>query len=150
MTEPGPADGHGRGGLLEASVRDVQPIRRDLADLLRPWLVWKKPGAPVFDMSRWDWHRTARMMREDLAAAGVDYKDASGRVADFHALRHTYISNIGRLPVSLKTHQELARHSEPSLTMRYTHTRLEDKVRALEALPPVNPATQDATRNAVA
>ena len=128
----------------------MQPIRRDLADLLRLWLAWKKPGAPVFDMSRWDWHRTARMMREDLAAAGIDYQDASKRFVDFHALRHTYISNIGRLPVSLKTHQELARHSEPSLTMRYTHARLDDKVRALEALPPTNAETGASAKGAVA
>ena len=28
--------------------RDVQPIRRDLADLLGPWLATKRPGGPVF------------------------------------------------------------------------------------------------------
>jgi integrase len=89
------------------------------------------------------------MIKADLEVAGVDYKDASGRYADFHALRHTYITNIGRLPVSMKTHQELARHSEPALTMRYTHAQLADKVDALEALPPVNPAAQNATRNIV-
>ena len=87
------------------------------------------------------------MMQKDLEAAGVAYKDASRRYADFHALRHMHITNIGRLPVSMKTHQELARHSEPSLTMRYTHAQLADKVHALEALPPVNPAAQNATRN---
>ena len=118
--------------------RDVQPIRKDLAGLLRTWLAWKRPGLPVIDVSKWLWHRTSRMMRKDLDAAGVEYKDVSGRYADFHSLRHTYITNIGRLPVSMKTHQELARHCEPSLTMRYTHPQLEDKVRALEALPPAN------------
>ena len=63
---------------------------------------------------------------------------------------YTHITNIGRLPVSLKTHQELARHSEPSLTMRYTHARLDDKVKALEALPGVNPASTATDKNAVA
>lgn len=38
-------------------------------------------------------------------------RDERGPFADFHTLRHTYISNIGRLPVRLKTHQELARHN---------------------------------------
>ena len=89
------------------------------------------------------------MTETDLAAAGVPFKDERNRYADFHSLRHTYITNIGRLPVSLKTHQELARHSQPGLTMRYTHTQLEDKVRALEALPGVNVA-EDASQNAVA
>ena len=45
---------------------------------------------------------------------------------------------------------KLARHSEPSLTMRYTHTRLEDNVRALEALPPVSSTAQNAGQDAVA
>ena len=56
----------------------------------------------------------------------------------------------GHLPVSMKTHQELARHCEPSLTMRYTHPQLEDKIRALEALPPVKPTETDSDREAVA
>jgi len=58
-------------------------------------------------------------------------------------------TNIGRLPISMKTHQELARHCEPSLTMRYTHTQIDDKVKALDALPPANPE-QDAEKSAVA
>ena len=119
--------------------RDVQPIRRDLAGLLRPWLLWKRRGEPVIQVSIWLLHKTGKMMKADLEAAELDYKDASGRYADFHALRHTYITNIGRLPVSMKTHQELARHCEPSLTMRYTHTQLDDKVHALEALPSAGP-----------
>ena len=118
--------------------RDVQPIRRDLADLLRPWLAWKKPGRPVIETSIWNWDDSSRMIQADLKVAEVPFKDDRNRFADFHSLRHTYITNIGRLPVSLKTHQELARHSQPGLTMRYTHTQLEDKVRALEALPAVN------------
>jgi integrase len=90
------------------------------------------------------------MMKADLAAAEIDYKDASGGYADFHSLRHTYITNIGRLPVSMKTHQELARHCEPSLTMRYTHTQMDDKVKALHALPPAEPSEQNPERSAVA
>ena len=31
------------------------------------------------------------MIRIDLTAADIDYEDAGGRVADFHALRHTFI-----------------------------------------------------------
>ncbi len=130
--------------------RDVQPIRRDLADLLRPWLAWKRPGLPVIETSKWNWHRTSDMIKADLEAAELKYKDASGRYADFHALRHTYITNIGRLPVSMKTHQELARHSEPTLTMRYTHAQLADKVRALEGLASASPTTKTAKPNVFA
>ena len=45
------------------------------------------------------------------------------------------ITNIGRSGASMKTHQELARHSEPSLTMRYTHPHVEDRIAAVAGLP---------------
>ncbi|MCK4600816.1 MAG: tyrosine-type recombinase/integrase, partial [Phycisphaerae bacterium] len=143
--------------------RDVQPIHRDLADMVHLWLGSKRAGTqcplrelPVFDTTDAHWHRTSRMLRGDLEAARtawlaeikspelrrqqkqtsfLAYCDAAGLVADFHALRHTYITNIGRGGASMKTHQELARHSEPGLTMRYTHPHISDKTAALNALP---------------
>ncbi len=75
----------------------MQPIRRDLADLLRPWLVWKKSGRPIIEISIWNWDDSSKMIQADLAAAGVPLKDGRGRYADLHSLRHTYITNIGRL-----------------------------------------------------
>jgi hypothetical protein len=67
------------------------------------------------------------------------YKNEAGEVVDFHALRHTYISAIVAGGASVKTAQELARHSSPSLTIgRYSHTRLHDIQGALEALPSVS------------
>ena len=41
------------------------------------------------------------------------YEDADGRIADFHALRHTYISGVVASGASVKTAQTLARHSDP-------------------------------------
>ena len=97
------------------------------------------------------------MMRRDLEAAqrGVDrraetdedralressdflaYKDSHGRFADFHANRHTFITNLSRAGVSPKTAQTLARHSDIRLTLDiYTHTDLAEKVDAVERLP---------------
>jgi len=57
-------------------------------------------------MTQW----TAEMLRVDLDAAGVPYETDEG-VADFHASRGTYISNLVASGVSVKTCQELARHS---------------------------------------
>jgi integrase len=65
---------------------DVQPIRPDLADALRPWLATRTPGQPVFGKLT---KHTAAMIRADLERAGIPYRDDSGRVADFHALRHS-------------------------------------------------------------
>ena len=97
------------------------------------------------------------MLREDLAAARAAwinqavtaeerskrertdfliYRDHSGRVADFHALRHTFISNLAQGGVHPKDAQALARHSTITLTMdRYTHVARGKLATALEALP---------------
>ena len=47
----------------------------------------------------------------------LQYRDSEGRAADFHALRHTYITNLTRGNVSPRTAQALARHSTITLTM---------------------------------
>jgi hypothetical protein len=40
--------------------------------------------------------RTAAMLRVDLEAAGIPYRDTAGRVVDFHALRASYITYLVR------------------------------------------------------
>ena len=136
--------------------KDVQPIRRDLADLLRPWLTGKKPGCPAFNMP----DKPVKLVSADLAAARdawikqartekerkersrttfLAYRDGANRVADFHALRHTYISRLVASGANIKVAQELARHSSPMLTLgRYAHVQLVDQTRALDALPSIN------------
>ena len=55
------------------------------------------------------------------------YKDADGRCADFHCLRHTFITALAGSGVTPKTAQTLARHSTITLTMdRYTHVGIHD------------------------
>ena len=36
------------------------------------------------------------MISKDLEKAAIEYKDKAGRVVDFHALRHTFITNSTR------------------------------------------------------
>ena len=55
--------------------------------------------------------------------------------ADFHALRHSYLTLGGRAGIDLRTLQELAGHSTPVLTARYSHRRLYDLAGAVEKLP---------------
>ena len=128
---------------------DRQPIRQDLADLLRPWLADKPRGQRLFARLPGD---TARMVRSDMALAReawigeaqseadrvarertdfLVYENAAGEVADFHSTRHTYISGIVAGGASVKEAQELARHCTPSLTIgRYAHVRVHDLHRA--------------------
>ena len=111
---------------------DVQPIRTDLAKRLRPWLKGKSTDTPVFDLP----HKTAKMLQFDLEAANIPYRDEAGRVADLHSLRHTYITRVVESGATVKVAQELARHSDPTLTIgHYAHTRLHDLTQALDNLP---------------
>ena len=136
---------------------DTIPLRAETVAELRGVLAHRLPGArafPIADLSKLS--RTIRADLSDARAAWVDaadtpaertgrersftlaYRDDSGRVADFHSLRHTFISNLARGGVHPKVAQTLARHSTITLTMdRYSHTVVEDLRDALTALPDV-------------
>jgi len=88
------------------------------------------PTAPLFphvpDMDE---------MRADLAAAGIEYENAQGKV-DFHALRGTFVTMLCRADVPLAMAQRLARHCTPTLTARhYVRLELSDLTAAAARLP---------------
>ena len=67
--------------------------------------------------------------------------DSSGREADFHSLRHGFITYLVTANVPPKVAQMLARHSTITLTMdRYTHLGINDLAGALQRLTAL-PAT---------
>jgi integrase len=113
----------------------VQPIRRDLADALRPWLATKMPGAPLVPGRRRLSKRTADMLRADLEAAGIPYKTDEG-YADFHALRAVLGTELARAGVAHEVTRRLMRHSDIRTTLKhYTKLRLDDLTGALDQLP---------------
>lgn len=141
--------------------RDTQVLHADLVRRIAAWLDGKdaEPTAillPVTARAGGYDRKTAKMMRVDLAAARLawldesenkedraarersdflKYQDSQNRFADFHANRHTFITNLGRAGVSPKTAQTLARHSDIRLTMNvYSHTDLDEKRQAIELL----------------
>ena len=62
--------------------------------------------------------------------------DDAGRYADFHSLRHSFVSLITQGGVHPKLAQRLARHSTVGLTLaRYSHWLMADEAQALEVLP---------------
>lgn len=129
------------------------PIRPELANELREW--FQSSGVGPNDALWPDLtQHTAKMLKADLEAAGIAYVDDAGLFADFHALRHSFISMLAAGNVHPKLAQRLARHSDINLTMaRYTHTLLADEATALDALPKLpsafdEPATQTATLRA--
>jgi len=129
----------------------VQPIPPDVAELLRVYLANKPAGQPVWGGT---WAKTycgAEMLRMDLEAAGIPYalEGPDGPLyADFHALRHTYLTLGGRAGIDLRTLQELAGHSTPALTARYSHRRLYDLAGAIEKLPSFLPTSGEGTTEA--
>src|SRR5437588_7485013 len=109
--------------------RQKKPAGGNLAD--RP------AGQPVWPGS---WHeRGADMLRDDLEAAGIPYvvEGPDGPLhADFHALRHSYVALLDRAGLTLKQAMQLARHSDPKLTMAvYGRAALHDLGPAVDRLP---------------
>jgi len=94
-----------------------------------------------FDGGRLTSDAGAMLLREvdrrlGLTSARIACRDAAGRVADCHSLRHTFITNLAAGGVHPKIAQALARHSTITLTMdRYGHTVLGEQATALNALP---------------
>src|SRR5206468_3541704 len=116
------------------------PLRTDLADELRAFLATKIPAAPAFNLTT-DKKPAAKMFQDDLAAAGIVFRDDAGRVMDFHGLRHSFISFLAQGGVHPKMAQTLARHSTITLTMdRYSHSLHQDEAQALKALPDLSAA----------
>ncbi len=114
-----------------------QPLPPKMVRDLGRYLAGKAEGQAVWP-GTWT-EKAARMLRIDLDAAGVPYV-VDGQFADFHALRHSYITLLGRTGASTKVTQELARHSDVRLTMdRYTHAGLYDLTAAVESLPSILP-----------
>lgn len=135
---------------------DLVPLHPELATLLRPYLAGKPAGV------RFWFGKTARgftgslMIEADLAAARdtwvaeaadpaertrreasdfLRYVDSRGQMADFHSLRHTFITNLVAAGVMPKEAKELARHSSITLTMdRYAHTTRGNMAAALAKL----------------
>ena len=119
----------------------VQPIPTDVAAVLAEYLQGRPADRPVWGKA---FHPVAaEMLRRDLESAGIPYtvEGPNGpEHADFHSLRHTYLTLGGRSGIDLRTLQELAGHSTPTLTARYSHRRLYDLQGAVEKLPSLVPS----------
>jgi hypothetical protein len=84
------------------------------------------------------------MLRIDLEAAGVPYvvDGVDGPLfADFHCLRHTFIAMLDKAGATLKEAMQLARHSDPKLTMAiYGRAGLADLGNRVERPPSLSAA----------
>jgi integrase len=114
----------------------TQPLPSGLASELREYLKAKCPGEKVWP-GLWC-VRAADMLKIDLEAAGIPYvvPGPGGPLhADFHALRHTYVTMIQE-NATPKTAQELARHIDPRLTIgRYSHSDITKMAATVNQIP---------------
>ena len=137
---------------------DVVPLRADLAGVMAAFIAGKPTDGRLFRLP----DKPAAMLKADLrrarawwikevrdpaerrrrrASSFLTSRDESGRVVDFHALRHTFITRLARSGVTPAAAKSLARHSTIMLTMdHYTHTLISDERAALDTLPSLSPA----------
>lgn len=126
-----PATASVRPGYAKNRRASTVIIRPYLIDRIRARLAVLKDEDRLFRLPA----KPCLAIRRDVEAAGLEYQDSRGLFADHHALRHTFITNLGRAGVSLKTVQELARHQTPAMTIRYMHSEEWEKRQAIDALP---------------
>lgn len=136
-----------KAGYSKHKETDVQPLRPQIAALLKQFFENKLPTVKAFG-GRYKrlTDKTADAVKFDLANTVV--KDDKGEVvlppilygdketgfADFHALRHTFITALKRT-ASRREAQSLARHGSSKMTDRYTHRYMEEDRKELEVLP---------------
>lgn len=151
---------------------DVQILHPDIVERFLAWLEIRRPANedeilfPISEASCGVERKTSGMMEFDLTSARnfwiaeaenedekaerersdfLKYKNAAGKFADFHALRHTFITNLSLAHVSPKTAQLLARHSDISLTMNiYSHINPDEQAKAINSLPGLPPKKDEA------
>lgn len=129
VTLPGEFTKNGKDARLPLSPA-VVPLVAAQAD--------RHPSGPLWP-GKWG-ERAGLMIRKDLTAAGVS---ANGGKLDFHCLRHTFTTFLGRT-APLKVVQELARHSTPILTVgRYSHAEFAEKATAVAGIPTPDGAPTD-------
>ncbi|MCR4411312.1 MAG: tyrosine-type recombinase/integrase [Thermoguttaceae bacterium] len=145
--------------------QDTQILHPELVRQLKAWLATKRnisSDKPLFSISRrfpgGIERKTYKMIELDLRAARDQWLDEvkddaaeterrlktdflcycnhDGLFADFHSLRHLFITNLERAGLSPKMAQTLARHSDIRLTLGvYTHVGLHDQSAAINTLP---------------
>jgi integrase len=108
------------------------PVQTSLVDDLAAYVASHSPKRPIFPLPS---GKGAKMLRRDLKAAGIPYRDVSGLVFDFHSLRCELATLADAAGVSPRVVQRMMRHSTLELTGRYTRPRVVDIEAASELLP---------------
>lgn len=93
------------------------PLASDLATALGSWIAdtERGPDDRLFRVA--GFCSLMRAWRKDLRAAGIPYRDAEGRVFDFHSLRKCLGTYLRMANIDPATSMKMMRHSDIRLTM---------------------------------
>ena len=148
------------GRLLEAGL--TGPLRRTISRYqnrprkdgpFKPANIPLHKQAELAELKAWRAHRTVtdsdvvvyipdsmlENFNDDLQAAGIEKKDASGRTLDLHALRHTCATQLVSAGVDPETIRALMRHSSIMQTGMYLHADKKLMATAMATLPDIQP-----------
>ncbi len=85
----------------------------------------------------------ASRLKVDAERNGIEYRDQSGRYADFHALRYTWATFLQRNDIPQRFAMKLMRHSDIKLTSKvYTDETQLPIYEAIKGLPRLSECTQ--------
>ncbi len=128
------------GGFVVLEAKDAkndkrveQPIPAAIAPLLGMWLADKSKGKLFPFGNHW---ACEELFRGDCGMVGI--VPGAGERLGTHSLRRAYITAAIR-SAGLKVAQDLARHSTPTLTAKYSDLTINDLNKALDGMPKVLP-----------
>jgi hypothetical protein len=111
------------------------PLPPDVADDLAPWVRGSPPKECIFQLPR-----RGEMLRIDLQAAGITFRDGSGLVFEFHSLLCQCATLADMSGASPRVAQKMMRVSTLDLVSRYARPRVLDIEVATSALSPLRPS----------
>ncbi len=134
-----------RGSITKNKKSEPIIVREDLARELASHISTR--GLSTDDFLFGESMPTMKTHRRLLAAAEIPFVDCDGLRVDFHALRHTYCTNVQRVGANQRELMALMRHSERRLSDHvYTDVNLLPLAAVVQALPdfsPIQIATHD-------
>ncbi len=74
-------------------------------------------------------------LEKEWIKAKVAFADEKGRRLDYHALRHTFQTNLDRTGCSRATKKKLMRHANEDVTDGYAHAELAEMSAAINRIP---------------
>ncbi len=104
-----------RDGTMKDKEKRAVPLRPEIVEALREM---RPTGVELTQKVFWFCWPTYDLLRGDLKRAGIQHKDALGRVVHFHSFRKTWQTMGVRYGINQRAAQEVLGHSDANLTAK--------------------------------